>query len=114
MLGRAMVRLCSAIGRLGRSGRHRQSRVAMASSPARNGATRSALLDFRPHWSERALRRRHTLKAICIESVNDKPELFLREVPQPVPGPQELLVRVKCAGVNFADLYRAARHFGNA
>ena len=54
------------------------------------------------------------MKAICIESVNDKPELFLREVPQPVPGPQELLVRVKCAGVNFADLYRAARHFGNA
>lgn len=54
------------------------------------------------------------MKAICIEPVEGKPELFLREVARPEPRPEEVLVRVKCAGVNFADLYRAARHFGNA
>jgi len=53
------------------------------------------------------------VKAICIETVNGNPELFLRDVPKPSPGPQELLVRVKCAGVNFADLYRAAKHFSS-
>jgi NADPH2:quinone reductase len=54
------------------------------------------------------------MKAICIEPVDGKPELFLREVPRPEPGPHELLVRVHCAGVNFADLARSARHFGAA
>lgn len=54
------------------------------------------------------------MKAICIEPVDGKPQLFMRDVPQPVPGPHELLVRVHCAGVNFADLYRATRHFENA
>ncbi|VTU29884.1 Beta-ketoacyl-acyl-carrier-protein synthase I [Variovorax sp. PBS-H4] len=54
------------------------------------------------------------MKAICIESVEGKPELFLRDVPRPEPKEDEVLIRVKCAGVNFADLYRAAKHLGNA
>lgn len=54
------------------------------------------------------------MKAICIETVDGNPELFLREVPKPSPGPQELLVRVRSSGVNFADLYRAAKHFGSS
>lgn len=53
------------------------------------------------------------MKAICIEPVNGQPELFLREVPRPELGPHDLLVRVHCAGVNFADLARAARHFSS-
>lgn len=54
------------------------------------------------------------MRAICIETVEGKPELFLRDVPLPEPAPEEVLIRVKCAGVNFADLYRAVRHFGSA
>lgn len=53
------------------------------------------------------------MKAICIEPVAGKPELFLREVPVPRINPTELLVRIKSAGVNFADLYRATSHFGS-
>lgn len=34
----------------------------------------------------------------------------LREVPVPVPGPQEVLVRVRAAGLNRADLGMAAGH----
>lgn len=52
------------------------------------------------------------MKAVCIEPVDGNPELFLRDVPKPMPGPNEVLVRVQAAGVNFADLYRAAKHFG--
>ncbi len=54
------------------------------------------------------------MRAICIETVGGQPELVLRDLPPPRPGPAEILVRVRCAGVNFADLYRAARHFGSA
>lgn len=54
------------------------------------------------------------MKAVCIETVEGKPELVMRELPRPVPGPEELLVRVQCSGVNFADLYRAPKHFGSA
>lgn len=53
------------------------------------------------------------MKAICIETVGGQPELFLRDVPQPEPAPHDLLVRVRCASVNYADLARAARHFGS-
>ncbi|MBO6638204.1 MAG: zinc-binding dehydrogenase [Roseitalea sp.] len=53
------------------------------------------------------------MKAICIETVNDQPELFLRDIPEPVPGPTELLVRVRGAAVNFADLYRFVSHYGH-
>jgi NADPH2:quinone reductase len=54
------------------------------------------------------------VRAICIENIAGQPELVLRELPPPKPQPAEILVRVRCAGVNFADLYRAARHFGSA
>lgn len=53
------------------------------------------------------------MKAICIELVDGKPELFLREVPKPDIGSMDLLVRVRAAGLNFADLYRAASHYGS-
>lgn len=53
------------------------------------------------------------MKAICITDGDSGAELELRNVECPVPGPQDLLVRVHAAGVNFADLYRAKRHFGS-
>ena len=35
------------------------------------------------------------------------PEVFVRiQVPRPVPGPGQLLVRVSAAGVNFAEVYQ--------
>ena len=52
------------------------------------------------------------MRAICIEDVGGTPELFVRDVPEPTPGPTELLVRVRAASVNFADLYRQRSHFG--
>jgi len=53
------------------------------------------------------------MNAICIEDVAGTPELFVRSVPDPVPGPKELLVRVRAAAVNFADLYRWVSHYGH-
>ncbi len=53
------------------------------------------------------------VKAVCIEDVAGHPELFVRNVPDPVPGPEELLVRVQAAAVNFADLYRWVSHYGH-
>ena len=53
------------------------------------------------------------MKAVCIEDVAGRPELFVRSVPDPVPGPKELLVRVRAAAVNFADLYRWVSHYGH-
>ena len=38
-------------------------------------------------------------------------QLCWREVPDPVPGPGEVLVRVHAAGVNRADLLQAAGHY---
>ncbi len=54
------------------------------------------------------------MKAVCIETIDGKPELVMRDLPRPSPGPEEVLVRVRYAGVNFADLYRAPRHFGTS
>lgn len=53
------------------------------------------------------------MNAVCIEAVAGQPELFLRSVPDPAPGPNELLVRVRAAAVNFADLYRWVSHYGH-
>lgn len=53
------------------------------------------------------------MKAICIEDVGGRPELVLRSVPDPEPGPKDLLVRVRAAAVNFADLYRWVSHYGH-
>lgn len=52
------------------------------------------------------------MKAICIVDEEAGAALSLREVDTPRPGPDELLVRVRASGVNFADLYRATKHFG--
>lgn len=53
------------------------------------------------------------MKAVCIENVDGNAELFLRDIPSPIPGPTELLLRVGAAAVNFADLYRHTSHYGH-
>ena len=51
------------------------------------------------------------MKAIVIEGA----DLRLRaDLPVPVAGPDDLLVRVHAAGVNYADLMRKPSHFGAA
>jgi NADPH:quinone reductase len=45
------------------------------------------------------------MKAIRVAKYGDASELRLEELPQPKPGAGEALVRVYCAGVNYADIY---------
>lgn len=47
---------------------------------------------------------RDTMRAVVITEPGDPDVLAVREVPRPVPGSEELLVRVHASGVNRADL----------
>jgi tumor protein p53-inducible protein 3 len=44
------------------------------------------------------------MKAIVFDHPGDESVLKIEEVPEPKPGPTELLIEVHCAGVNRADL----------
>jgi NADPH2:quinone reductase len=46
------------------------------------------------------------LKALVFEKFGGPEVLGLKEVPDPVPGPGEALIRTKAIGLNFADVYR--------
>ncbi|MDB5040304.1 MAG: qor [Candidatus Eremiobacteraeota bacterium] len=46
------------------------------------------------------------MHAIVVERFGDPSVLEWREVPDPVPGPGELAIRVTATGVNFADIMR--------
>lgn len=46
-----------------------------------------------------------TLKAIVVRQIGGPEVLVLEEVPEPTPGPEELLVEVAAAGLNFIDTY---------
>jgi NADPH:quinone reductase len=45
------------------------------------------------------------MKAIRIWQYGDPSVMQLVDIPQPTPGPGDALVRVRAAGVNFADIY---------
>ena len=45
------------------------------------------------------------MKAIRVHATGGPEVLRYEEVPVPVPGPGQLLVRVEAAGVNFIDVY---------
>ncbi len=45
------------------------------------------------------------MKAIQITQTGGPEVMSIREVPTPVPGPGEVLIRVAASGVNFIDLY---------
>jgi putative PIG3 family NAD(P)H quinone oxidoreductase len=47
------------------------------------------------------------MKAIAVENPGAEYRLALTELPRPVPGPGEVLIKVKAAGLNRADLAQA-------
>jgi putative PIG3 family NAD(P)H quinone oxidoreductase len=47
------------------------------------------------------------MKAIILKNPGANYELALGEVPEPKPGPREILIKVAAAGVNRADLHQA-------
>jgi NADPH:quinone reductase len=51
------------------------------------------------------------MRAIAIREAGGPEVLELREVPQPVPGPREVLVRVRATAVNRADLLQRAGRY---
>jgi NADPH2:quinone reductase len=51
------------------------------------------------------------MKAIVLESYGGPEVLTLREVPDPVPGPEEVLVRVVSTALNRADLLQRQGHY---
>ena len=44
------------------------------------------------------------MKAIQIDQTGGDEVLVYRDVPQPIPGVGEVLIRVEAAGVNFSDI----------
>lgn len=53
------------------------------------------------------------MKAIVVVPGSAGPTLACQTVPDPIPGPAELLVRVRGAGLNRADLNRTQSHFAS-
>lgn len=51
------------------------------------------------------------MKAVVVEERAGRNEFAIRDVPDPRPGPEDLLVRVHASSLNQADLRRAAVHF---
>jgi len=72
-----------------------------------------------------AIKKKHTIiekfticeeffmKAIAIEKAQGQPRLKLIDAPDPVGGEEDIVVSVKTAGVNRADLLRAVSHYGH-
>jgi NADPH:quinone reductase len=52
------------------------------------------------------------VKAIVVERTGGPEVLDLREVPDPRPGPGQLLVEVEAAGVNYRDVYEREGRYG--
>jgi NADPH:quinone reductase-like Zn-dependent oxidoreductase len=55
-----------------------------------------------------------TMKAACIHDFGGSEVVNLEEVPRPQPGPAEILVRVRTAGVNPVDWKIREGHFGKS
>jgi len=51
------------------------------------------------------------MKAAWVESYTDPATLQVREVPSPVPGPQDVKLAVHSAGLNFGDMLMAAGRY---
>jgi len=45
------------------------------------------------------------MRAVIVEECGGPEKLTLREVPKPVPGPTDVIVKVAVSGVNFIDVY---------
>jgi putative PIG3 family NAD(P)H quinone oxidoreductase len=51
------------------------------------------------------------MKAILIDKPGDETVLSLGDFPEPAPGPADLLIAVKCAGLNRADLMQRQGYY---
>ena len=51
------------------------------------------------------------MKAIAVENAGPKYRLAVAEIPRPVPGPGEVLIKVAAAGLNRADLAQAMGNY---
>lgn len=49
--------------------------------------------------------------AVSVVKPGDETQLKLAEVPDPVPGPQDLLIKVHCTAINRADLLQRQGHY---
>lgn len=58
--------------------------------------------------------RLHLMKAIVISRLGGPEVLEIREVPEPVPGADQDLVRVQAGGLNFADVITAKHGYPGA
>lgn len=54
------------------------------------------------------------MKAVVLEPAPEGNELRMLEVPDPVTGPSDLLVKVRASALNRADLRRASTHFAGS
>jgi NADPH2:quinone reductase len=54
------------------------------------------------------------VEAVIIESGPAPARLVVREIPDPVPGPGDLIVSVRASALNQADLRRAPTHFAGS
>lgn len=52
------------------------------------------------------------MRAVVVRETGGPEVLSYEEVPDPVPGPDELLVRVAAAGVNYVDTYHRSGAYG--
>src|SRR5690606_18649882 len=48
------------------------------------------------------------VKAVVCRHLASPPEVEIRELPEPIPGPCEILVSVRAMGVNYVDVLMAA------
>lgn len=53
------------------------------------------------------------MKAIRVQDFGDAEHLQYEDVPMPAPGPEEVRVQVKAAGVNFIDIYHRTGKYPN-
>ncbi len=51
------------------------------------------------------------MRALVFDRFGGPDVLQLRELPDPVPSPQQALIRTRAIGLNFADIYRRQGHY---
>ena len=51
------------------------------------------------------------MKAIRVHAPGGPEALRYEDVPQPAPGPGEVLAKIEAAGVNFIDVYQRNGHY---